>query len=426
MTEAEVISRFASDLGMSTKAVRRLFAELRNIAFSEVKKTGVFVVPGLGRLVKTERKARLGRNPQTGEPIKIRAKFVIKFRVASSVKDFVAGPPRRAKREPNSAVVRIFYATDREAASTGSFGSRRNPSGELQFGTCDISIPRDHRMGHLERPMVRHLEFRENPEKHFVILETTHQTPESFYTQLAERVATSKKEDLFVFIHGFKVSFSDAAYRTAQIAYDLGFEGAPVLYSWPSNGKLYKYTADTNNSDWTVSHLRLFLSELATRSGAKVVHLIAHSMGNRALTNALNTLVAQGAQEKPTHFNQVVLTAPDIDADIFKQLADAIKKTADRITLYASRNDRALAASKKLNGSYPRAGDCSRTVVVVPGIDTVDASAVDTNLIGHFYYAENRSVLTDVFSLFKDGSPPNQRFGIRPAEEPPPHWKFTP
>jgi esterase/lipase superfamily enzyme len=325
----------------------------------------------------------------------------------------------------NYSVVRIFYATDREPASPDplSYGARRSASGELHLGTCDVSIPRDHRMGEIERPSVLKLEFKEKVDKHFVIKEITLKTEAEFYGELAKRVEESEKKEAFVFIHGFKVAFEDAVYRTAQMAYDLGFPGAPILYSWPSNGKVYEYVGDINNNDWSVLHLKTFLEELAANSGALTVHLIAHSMGNRALLNALR-LIAGGTAKAP-HFRQIILTAPDIDADLFLQIAKAIQGTADRITLYVSKKDKALAASKKLNASYPRAGDCSRLVVVTSGVDTIDASAVDTNLVGHFYYAENRSVLSDIFNLLRDGGAP-PRFGIRPVDGPPSYWRFVP
>jgi len=67
---------------------------IAEVAIKETKKNGVFVVPGIGRLVKSNRKARVGRNPQTGEAIKIPAKTVVKFRVAKAVKDTIA-PPKK-------------------------------------------------------------------------------------------------------------------------------------------------------------------------------------------------------------------------------------------------------------------------------------------------------------------------------------------
>jgi DNA-binding protein HU-beta len=84
----------AEELELTNKQVSGFFDVLTQTAVKETKKSGVFVIPGLGRLVKAERKARMGRNPQTGEQIKIKAKTVVKFRVAKSAKDAIA-PPKK-------------------------------------------------------------------------------------------------------------------------------------------------------------------------------------------------------------------------------------------------------------------------------------------------------------------------------------------
>jgi DNA-binding protein HU-beta len=82
-----------------TKAIAMSFLdELAAIALKETKENGVFVLPGIGRLVKAQRKARMGRNPQNGESIKIAAKTVVKFRVAKTVKDAISPPSAAAKK----------------------------------------------------------------------------------------------------------------------------------------------------------------------------------------------------------------------------------------------------------------------------------------------------------------------------------------
>ncbi|HZW96030.1 MAG TPA: alpha/beta hydrolase [Candidatus Eremiobacteraceae bacterium] len=454
MTTDELVSLIAADLRLPKTTIRRLLTELAKAAISETKKNGAFLLPGLGKLLLAQRRARTGRNPQVGEPIKIPARKIVRFRVDKGFQDqmqgrfietmkfagdeaveiasYVSERPSASEQPPRGQtadfwIIKIFYATDRQPTSQDPlrFGSRRSSPEQLHVGTCEVSIPRDHRMAKIERPTIWRL-YRENPKKHFVIREITAKDDDSFFSELAQCVKGSKKNDAFVFIHGFKVAFNDAVYRTAQIAHDLGFLGAPILYSWPSNGELYEYPGDINNTDWTVDHLRTFLEQLASRSGAQVIHLIAHSMGNRALANALSLLDSVGPTSPP-RFNEIILTAPDVDAGTFKHLAAAIQANGKRVTLYCSKRDRALMASKRINGSYPRAGDCSSTVVVIPGIDTIDASAVDTNLIGHFYYAENRSVLSDIFNLLKYGEPADGRFGILSDDVPPPtHWKFAP
>ena len=211
------------------------------------------------------------------------------------------------------------------------------------------------------------------------------------------------------FIHGYNVTFEDAARRTAQMSYDMGFSGAPVFYSWPSQGEIADYTVDENTVDWTVPHLKEFLSMVAAESGAQKVHLIAHSMGNRAMTNVLKGFADTYVSGTAPLFNQVVLAAPDIDAEIFKRdIAPRIQKTAERVTLYASSNDKALLVSKSIHGA-PRAGDVESGIIVISGIDTIDASLVDTSLVGHSYYGDNRSIISDMYLLVNLKLPPDKR-----------------
>ena len=90
MTKTALVRTMAEKLELNNKQAAAFLEHLAETAVKETKKNGVFVIPGLGRLVKAERKARMGRNPQTGEPIKIKAKTVVKFRVAKAAKDAIA------------------------------------------------------------------------------------------------------------------------------------------------------------------------------------------------------------------------------------------------------------------------------------------------------------------------------------------------
>jgi esterase/lipase superfamily enzyme len=159
-----------------------------------------------------------------------------------------------------------------------------------------------------------------------------------------------------------------------------------------------------------VPRLKYFLKEVAQRTGAQRIHLIAHSMGNKAMVNALARVADEMTAGQKPLFNQIVLTAPDIDREVFLDLAQRIRKSGAQITLYASRNDKALQASKSYNG-FPRAGDATGAPVVAPGIYTIDASAVTTDYFGlnHDFFASQRTVLDDLRTLLDKGSAPDAR-----------------
>jgi len=91
MTKSKIVAHLAEKCGMSKKGVGTFFDELFKLAVKEAKAAGKFVIPGLGRAVKRHSKARMGRNPQTGEPIKIKAKTVVRLRPSKQYKEAVLG-----------------------------------------------------------------------------------------------------------------------------------------------------------------------------------------------------------------------------------------------------------------------------------------------------------------------------------------------
>jgi esterase/lipase superfamily enzyme len=148
---------------------------------------------------------------------------------------------------------------------------------------------------------------------------------------------------------------------------------------------------------------------LSQRSGARKIHLIAHSMGNRAVCDALERVSFKLASSTPL-LHHLVLTAPDIDADTFRQMAVAIRSNAHRVTLYASSSDKAMVLSRKLHGGKKRAGE---PIVVHSALDAIDASSVNTDFLTHGYFAQDRSVLEDIHALFEADAPPSGRFQLR-------------
>jgi DNA-binding protein HU-beta len=92
MTKSQIVGYFAKKFEVSKKAASAMIDEVAALAITETKKSGAFVIPGIGKLVKVNRKARMGRNPATGETIKIPAKTVVKMRVAKACKDAIVPP----------------------------------------------------------------------------------------------------------------------------------------------------------------------------------------------------------------------------------------------------------------------------------------------------------------------------------------------
>ncbi|MBF0613010.1 MAG: alpha/beta hydrolase, partial [Magnetococcales bacterium] len=251
--------------------------------------------------------------------------------------------------------------------------------------------------------------------KHIVIENFGMQRRENFLSTLRGRLATYPRKEAFVFIHGYNVNFAEAALRTAQMAHDLKFEGVPILYSWPSEGALTGYAADEATVEWSQPHLVGFLRDVVTQSDAQVIHIIAHSMGNRPTTKAFLELMNVLSPADRLKVRNLILTAPDIDSDIFReQLAPRLTVFPTRVTLYVSAKDDALSMSRKFH-TYSRIGllEQGKQPPIMAGIETVDVSDVDSSFLGHSYYAEKRSVLEDIFHLVRNDLSARNRYGLK-------------
>ena len=143
------------------------------------------------------------------------------------------------------------------------------------------------------------------------------------------------------------------------------------------------------------------------------VHVIAHSMGNRGLLRALQRIAANAQTQGKVKLGQVFLAAPDVDRDLFLDLARLYPEHAERTTLYASNADLPVHLSSKLHDA-PRAG-YYKPYTVAPGVDTVAVPDFDVDLLGHSYFAQAEALLYDIHDLMRHDEAPAKRQRITPA-----------
>ncbi|WP_128964927.1 alpha/beta hydrolase [Bradyrhizobium guangdongense] len=359
-------------------------------------------------------------------PVAIKETVTRRGGVSSVVPDIVQPHTDQAT---GVVTIPVFYGTDRargDDAPATYFGGAR---GTLSFGVAEVSVPtRGRDLGELTGPSWWRLEFSPNPAKHVIVKSVGPLSRDAFVVSLKDSLAAADLHDVLIFVHGYNVTFEDAARRAGQLAVDLKFAGRTLLYSWASAADTKKYTVDESTIDWSRDHFEAFLQLALCEVGTGKVHVIAHSMGNRAVINTLERVKSWQLPAGAAKLGQIIFAAPDIDRDRFVQLAAKFKGCAARLTLYASSRDVALLASKFVHG-YPRAGEAGEALTVVDGVDTIDASLVDTSLVGlrHSYFGEKRSILNDMFNLIAQQLAPDQRFDLQVAGDAVrKYWSYRP
>lgn len=320
---------------------------------------------------------------------------------STSQRDFKSGHylvwygTNRLPRDPNNP--KQGYSADRDQT--------------VHFGKCLVYVPKSHKIGSLGSALWRRLlTFSDDRLR---LQETTELPADIFWRQVHSHLSHVPVADrqAVVFVHGYNVSFADAALRAAQIGFDLSINGSMAFFSWPSQGTVGGYPDDEATIEASEGAITDFMVDFARKSGADTVHIIAHSMGNRGVLRAVSRIAQSAQLRSQVMFGQVILAAADVDADSFRQLSTAYARVAARTTMYVSASDKALAGSRWLHG-YPRAG-ISPPVCIVPGIDTINVTNVDMSLLGHGYVGEVREVLQDIHRLINSTDPPDRRFGLR-------------
>lgn len=341
-----------------------------------------------------------------------------------AIADYILGEQNMERKSAAEAIdpphkQTIYYATNRKR--TGSkepiefYGGERADTPYIDYGRCEISIPANHKRGAMESSFLG-LNFFSDDKQHIILKSITPLSAESFFSTINSKIAPGLRKtrkgqgDLVIFIHGFNVTFEYAAKRTAQIAFDYGFQGVPLMFSWPSDGKLLSYQSDREDVTWSVTHIEQFFNDVLTKTRAKRVHLIAHSMGNQGMIGALNAMALRRGTDETPLFENIILAAPDFDAQLFQQqIAPNSITLAKRWTLYTSKKDTALNISSSLNSAW-RLG--LSPVTIIPGIDVIDASEIEVTPWSlpefHSYYASKQTVVDDIVATL-EGMVPSTR-----------------
>ena len=254
---------------------------------------------------------------------------------------------------PNATKVNMLITTTRSRSSIP--GEMFNGERALApaFADITVSIPPSsvRKVGEVAWPK----KLPSNPNTDFATLKAEEITRDDAKKWLSASVRKSRDGSVLVFIHGFNNRFEDSVYRFAQIVQDSGVHSAPVLVTWPSRGSLLAYGYDRESTNYTRNALETLFQYLARDPEVKEVSILAHSMGNWLALEALRQMAIRNGR-LPAKFKNVMLASPDVDVDVFRQQIVDMGEQHPKFTLFVSRDDRALAVSRRVWGDVARLG----------------------------------------------------------------------
>ena len=275
------------------------------------------------------------------------------------------------------------------------------------------------------------------------VVEAYEKAKQQLQAEIAKRISIARRKEVVLFVNGYGSSFKSAALTMGELCHFLGREFVCGIFTWPAGGQggiLFGYEVDQESAEYATEDLVKAIRIIAGTPGVERLHLLAHSRGAATVASALSELSAEAymLQSSPTrefHLGNVVLIAPDLDADvaltkIFKVFSDpdlpfggkpapgaVIPPSRGlRVTLYVSPDDKALATARWLFGSIARLGRIDTSMFSREQIEAIGMlRAVDiievrgtTDFFGHRYLTSNPKVSADIIAMLRYGLRPNE------------------
>jgi esterase/lipase superfamily enzyme len=357
--------------------------------------------------------------------------------------------------------VDILYVTDRApiAPLNGSvrYGHKRSTS--MAFGSCTVEFGNNvawdtlvknsrtkHRSVSLGLTVKKTTEQARFPATPLQVISVTKglefdpkaikqqtETVAALQQEITRRLKPQKCKEAFVYIHGFNNTFDDSVFVASELWHFMGRHGIPIVYSWPAKESWFGYGYDRESSEFTVFHFKQFLKTIAACPEIETIHILAHSRGTGVAASAFRELViasnawgenndqtsdspGKSARKVLDKVGNVILAAADIDMEVASQrlTAERAFMAAERVTIYLSREDKAINLAVWLFESIGRLGELSlrlisvgnmKSLETIDRIDFIDAR-VDSGFLGHGYFHSSPAVSSDLILLLRDNLEP--------------------
>lgn len=301
-----------------------------------------------------------------------------------------------AQTAPGATEVSIMVATTRSPSDNPGLLYSGERGTAIDFNEIVVSIPPEanRRIGEVQWP--RRLP--PNPARDFATISASPvETTDDVRTWFGRNKSPSGR--LLIFVHGFNNRYEKAVYRFAQIAHDSKTDATPVMFTWPSRGSVFEYGYDKESTNYSRSALEAVLDAATRETGVRDITILAHSMGTWLTVESLRQMAIRN-DGVPSKIANVILAAPDLDIDVFRQQLADMGPRRPKFTVFVSRDDRALALSRRISGNVDRLGQIDinnpayREQLEEEGITVLDLSALQVgDKLNHSKFAESPEVV---------------------------------
>ncbi len=250
-----------------------------------------------------------------------------------------------------SSVDMLVATTRRPAADPGEMYSGER--GSLSFANVVVSIPPDsaREAGEIQWPRTSP----GNPATDFLTTKANRLDQKATRVWLDSHGSARNRHRVLIFVHGYNNRYADAVFRIAQIIHDSDAEVTPILFTWPSRASVFAYGYDRESANLSRDAFEQLLAMLVRDPAVQEIDILAHSMGNFLVIETLRQMAIRD-RRIPAKISDVMLAAPDVDVDVFRNEIADIGDPHPQFTLFASRDDKALALSRWIWGSDARLG----------------------------------------------------------------------
>ncbi|WP_299372420.1 alpha/beta fold hydrolase [uncultured Tateyamaria sp.] len=292
----------------------------------------------------------------------------------------------------------VFIGTTRAINEAGEFGIGRSET--LSLIEATVSIPPERSLGTVSDGFDK-----PKPERDFALAEMSRFASAAGFSQrLSQEIKAQARDsrDVVVFVHGFNNSFSDSAFRMAQLAHDLELPGAHVSYSWPSRGNPLGYEYDRDSALFARDGLADLLVAIRAAGQPNII-VVAHSMGSALVMETFRQREIADPGWVGRNIDGVILMSPDVNIDVFRSQFERIQTIPDPFVVFVSRKDAVLRLSSRLRGQKTQLGNIQNADAIADlPITVVDVSAFSDRRSGNHFVAGSSPALIQLMRRSSD------------------------